>query len=274
MSARALQRVVVRMLYDPALVEAVYRDPASALADVPLTEAERGWLRAPDRRRWAVDPLRRTRGLQALLEEYPAAGAVAARRFGLPGLDGFFSSGDFHRCVQGRGSLADAFGRWLAERSQGPVAALATIERGIARVRRAPPPVEEASDGPRWSTAPWAFGAAVPGGSFAGWQRLRGHLDGYAGGALAALLDGDFDLPATPLDAAAPEGVIVERTGPAPADVVVGQGPPALGALLTRLERPHDWPETAAALQALGAGADEAAEVARSLLDDGLVTRA
>ncbi|MCA9557117.1 MAG: hypothetical protein KC583_01025, partial [Myxococcales bacterium] len=124
MSAAALQRVVVRMLYDPALVEAVYADADAALADEPLSEAERAWLVAPDRRRWRADPHRRARTLQALLEEYPAAGARVARAEGLAALDAFFSSPAFHGCVQRRGSLADTFGDFLAARG-GVVAGLA-----------------------------------------------------------------------------------------------------------------------------------------------------
>ncbi len=56
MSHAQLQRVVVRMLHDPELVDRVYADPDAALADVDLTADERSWLVAPDRRSWATDP--------------------------------------------------------------------------------------------------------------------------------------------------------------------------------------------------------------------------
>lgn len=272
MSAKHLQRVVVRMLHDPALVEAVYADPERALADVPLTAAERRWLVAPDRRRWAADPMRRTRALRALLEEYPTAGALAARHHGLDALDGFFSAPAFHRCVQDRGSLADAFGAWLEGFDPAELRALAALERGIARVRRArrpeaPAPVADRTR--RWRTAPWAWGAALPGGALAAWHRRRAQLGAHPDGPLAALLDPAFDLGApAPLAAHAPEGVVVERTD----DVAVGDAPAPLGALLATLSTPRPWPEVAAALEALGAEPHELEEVAADLLADGLLS--
>lgn len=276
MTARALQRVVVRMLYDPALVDAVYAGRLEALADVPLTADERAWLVAPDRRRWAADPLRRTRGLQALLEEYPASGALAVRAEGVAALDRFFSAPAFHRCVQGRGSLADAFGRWLATGRPQVTAAMATLERGVARVRRAPPsPAPSAGgsvEGGVWRTAPWAFAATLPGDTLAAWHGLRARLARHPGGPVAALLDPRFDLGRPPRPGPEPEGIIVERD-PA-GDVAVGGCPPALATLLERLDtRPHTWAETADALLSLGAEADEVIEVAASLRDDGLLTR-
>lgn len=272
MSARALQRVVVRMLYDPALVDAVYAGEA-ALADVELTPAERAWLRAPDRRRWAVDPLRRTRGLQALLEAFPVAGAEAAVRFGLKRLDAFFSARAFHGCVQGRGVLAEAFGGWLSGLGSAEVRAAALIERGIDRVRRAPPPGEAPPSPAGWATAPWAFGVALPAGAFDRWTALRAQLTAHPEGPLAALLASAVDVRrAPPLDAGGTEGVVGERVGAGPDDVAVGGAPAALGALLTRLEVPHDWPSTAAALGELGAEPDEVEAVAAGLIRDGLLT--
>ena len=43
MSSAAVQRVVVRMLHDPALVEAVYADAEAALAGLDLSDQERAW---------------------------------------------------------------------------------------------------------------------------------------------------------------------------------------------------------------------------------------
>ena len=63
MSYHQLQRVVVRMLYDPALVAQIFADAATALRDEDLTDQERRWLVEADRRAYAVDPLRRTRTL-------------------------------------------------------------------------------------------------------------------------------------------------------------------------------------------------------------------
>lgn len=270
MSAWALQRVVVRMLYDPALVEAVYADAAAALADVELTAAERGWLTAADRRRWRADPMRRSRGLTAVLEEFPTAGALAARRRGVAALDGFFSSAAFHRCVQAGGSLAPTFGAWLVEWG-GAVEALALIEGGIARVRRAPSVAVADAVEPhaaRWMTAPGAWGAMVPGGAVAGWQAMTARLAEHPDGPLGAVVDFDFAVPALALRADAPEGVVAEQTDEG---VGVAEAPASLARLLAALVTPRGWGEVVALLGALGAEPGEEAELVCALADDGLL---
>lgn len=133
MSHIALQRVAVRMLYDPAFQTSVYADAASALAGLDLTADERAWIAKPDPRAWRTDSNRRTRSLIALLEEYPAS--VAASDGGVDALDAFFSSKAFHTCVQEGGSLADAFGWWLEKRG-GMAGEIAKLERAGAYLRR------------------------------------------------------------------------------------------------------------------------------------------
>ena len=62
MSYHQLQRVVVRMLYDPAFVAQIFADPATALRDEDLTDQERAgsW-------RWTGAPMPLTRsGVPAL----------------------------------------------------------------------------------------------------------------------------------------------------------------------------------------------------------------
>ena len=73
MNAQALQRVVVRMLYDPALVDAVYGGAPVEGLDAP----GRAHLIRVDRRAWATDPYRRSRSLKALIEEMPVSAALA-----------------------------------------------------------------------------------------------------------------------------------------------------------------------------------------------------
>lgn len=137
MSHTTLQRVMVRMLHDPQLVAAVYRSPATALAGLDLSEVERGWLLSVDRRAWATDPLRPDRLLTGLIEEFPVSSLLLVQQRGVPGLRAFFAAPPFHRCVQERGSLADAFGAWLEQQGIGA----APLERAAARLRRpqAPP---------------------------------------------------------------------------------------------------------------------------------------
>lgn len=138
MSTTALQRVYVRLLFDPGLVARVYENAAVALADVALTERERGWLLACDPRLFTADPLRRRRTLKGLLEEYRASSALAVaatRRLAV--LDAFFSSRAFHDSIQNRGSMALAFGDYLAGlETDARVAPISRIERAIASARR------------------------------------------------------------------------------------------------------------------------------------------
>lgn len=138
--SRELQRVVVRMLYDPAFVIAVYRDAAAATADIPLTAAQRRWLTEPDRRAWTIDRQRRARTLAALIDEYPAVTRAAEA------VDAFFSSTVFHRCIQTRGSLALAYGRFVVDHfaDEPWVQALAQLEVAIAHLRRRKAPALEA----------------------------------------------------------------------------------------------------------------------------------
>ena len=95
-----------------------------------------------DARAYGVDVHRRSRALTGLLAEYPVAGALAVRcAQGLQRLYGFFAATVFHQYIQQRGSLADAFGVYLASHAfadHPAIAHMAEIERGIARGRRAP----------------------------------------------------------------------------------------------------------------------------------------
>jgi hypothetical protein len=111
----ALERVIVRMLYDPSFADAVCRDPAHALPGLGLGEREHAWLGALDPRAFGHDPLRGRRTLRALCEELPASSAIAVNETrSVAFLDHFFASEPFHRAVQERGSLVAAFADYLA----------------------------------------------------------------------------------------------------------------------------------------------------------------
>jgi hypothetical protein len=168
MGHRTLERVYVRMLFDPAFVDAVYADAARALAGLDLEPAEREGLVAVDRRSWGHDPLRRYRTLRTLAEEFKASTtlALAATR-SLASLDAFFSSEEFHGAVQGRGSLALAFADYLARLDAGSpqLPDVLRLERMLARCRReldrAPSPPAPAGPGAPLALAPGhAAGAA------------------------------------------------------------------------------------------------------------------
>jgi hypothetical protein len=153
MSSRELYKVIVRMLYDPALVGAVYDEPEQALAGVELTGRERAWLVQPDRRAYLTDRMRRARSLTGLMEEFPVASAFVLRR-GREGscapetglLDSFFSHPIFHNCIQAGKSMVFAFAEFLTLPEHAGIQAdprtapLARLEAAIARLRRARAP--------------------------------------------------------------------------------------------------------------------------------------
>lgn len=265
MSHAALQRVLVRMLYDPALVAAVFTDPARLDAD--LTADERRWLTAQDPRAYATDTHRRGRSLTALIEELPAASALAARAEGPAALDAFFSSPGFHDCIQSRGSLAAAYSAWLAalpcrDRRLGPVAHL---EGAIARARRAAPL-------PPGSGALVAAPGVVPlrtaGGTLAARQAIVEALTGHRDGVVAAVIDRDQRLPDRRLDLE-PEELLIERAPDG--NVGVGEGSEALCDLLRACASPIPRETALAEARRHGLEPGEDAEVVDGLVDDGLL---
>jgi hypothetical protein len=138
-SHHALQRLLVRMQFDPRFADEVLRAPDGALERVGLGARERGWLLAVDRRAFAHDPGKRRRALHALISELKASTAIAlaeTRRIAF--LDGFFASQHFHVAVQQRGSLAAAFAEFLlgAGLRTPQLAEVVRVEARLARCRR------------------------------------------------------------------------------------------------------------------------------------------
>lgn len=116
MSHHALQKLVVRMLFDEAFVAAVHTDPDEALAGTGLTATERTQLLSVDQRAWRYDALRRRRTLRTLVEEYKVSTTIAlAETRSLASLERFFSSSFFHASVQQRGSMGLAFSEFLLD---------------------------------------------------------------------------------------------------------------------------------------------------------------
>src|SRR5438105_2578944 len=143
MSYHALQRLVVRLLFDDELVAALYSNPDSVLVDLDLSHSERAQLLAVDRRVWRYDPLRRRRTLRTLVEEFKVSTTlVLSETRSLALLDRFFSSSYFHQSVQQRGSMGLAFAQYLEDlyrRDQSKVPQLPDIlrlETTLARCRR------------------------------------------------------------------------------------------------------------------------------------------
>jgi hypothetical protein len=100
---------MIRLLHDPTFAATLRADPERALTGAELTTNERTWLVEAAPAAWRTDPARPARVLAALVEEYPLTTRLGPERAA-----GFFASAEFHDTVQARGSLALAFGVYLA----------------------------------------------------------------------------------------------------------------------------------------------------------------
>lgn len=181
--SQALQRVVVRMLHDPNFATAVFA--GTTLPE--LTETERSMLRKSDPRAYRTDPYRRSRTLQALIEELPCAVALASdggRALGR--VDAFLSSAAFHSAIQQRRSLAVTLGGWLAPLAPG----VAAFEQAVAQARRRRRP-----RGPGLALATGVAPVALPGGTLARWQHLQDRLGSTP---LASLVAGTVQVGEVP----------------------------------------------------------------------------
>jgi hypothetical protein len=278
-SAALLQRVVVRMLFDPAFCDLVYADPAAALHGVDLTCEERQWLVTPDRRAYGVDVHRRSRALAGLLEEYPVAGALAVRcAQGVQRLYGFFAADIFHDCIQQRGSLADVFGIYVGVDTfaeQPDIAYLAAVERHIARVRRAPLQSEDPTgiltpDTPL-CLAPWVALLSAPAPTLARYSQLLQHLGQYGHTLLEAVLDTAYHLPPAPPFPQQEVAYILVVGGASADGPALEQTSDALGALLAAAQEAIPCRQLCAVAVRLGAEPHEARDIIQGLLADRLL---
>jgi hypothetical protein len=246
--SQALQRVVVRMLFDPSLVARVY----AGHTPPPLSSSQAAMLRAQPRGGWATDPYRCSRTLQALLEEYPAAAAIT----GVKPLHAFFRSPTFHEAIMQRRVLAAAFGDWLIPQA-GPVAA---FEQAVASLRRRRP--ARLGAGEVCSSAS-VQPVSLLAGTVTAWQAVTARLGVRP---LERLVDPSF-LP-LPVPALGPDVehwlLEVDVRG----QVQLGGGSAGLNGLLLAASAPIGRASLACA--ALELGADSVAE-ARGLIDDLIV---
>jgi hypothetical protein len=143
MSHRTLERLFVRLLFDPALVDAMHADPGSVFGALDLDSREREQILAVDRRAWRYDPLRRRRTLRTLVDEFKTSTTlVLAHTRSLASLDAFFSGAEFHACVQERRSIALAFAEFLERLvsrlspAHAQLSDLLRVETTLARCRR------------------------------------------------------------------------------------------------------------------------------------------
>lgn len=220
----ALQRVVVRMLFDPAFVARVHADPDAALAGLELPRERVAELLAHDRRLWNADRLRRTRALRVLMEEFKASTAYALLETGrLAFLDAFFSSERFHASIQARGYTALAFIDYLRDAvdsgqlRSAHVRAVLGLESAMARARR--DRREAARRGASAARAgadvvapvPGVRSVEVPGGTIAAVQAMEKHLfESALVPALSFCADAPRPAPLPEIDASKPEAYLLQ----------------------------------------------------------------
>lgn len=188
-----MQRVVIRMLFDPEFVTQVYEHTEQALAGLQLSPELIQQLLCNDRRLWHADRLRRSRALKILIDEFKVSTTLALHQTRkLAFLDAFFSSVQFHRAVQWRGYMAIAFVHYLQDAARSGLlasphfqaalkleAAMATSRRVLRDVRRGQDHalIKRSPGTPQrfWHTMPGINALLMPAGS----MDLIQHIEKY-----------------------------------------------------------------------------------------------
>lgn len=172
---RALQAAMLRLTIDPDFGTALYRgDPDARRIDVhggpyTLTDDDLSLFQAVDVRAWTTDVYRRTRLVQAIIEEYAVTTAIV----GVPVVHRFFGTPQFATVLGHRGSTAEAFGVWAQSQCTAPNRAVVQLETAIACARRGVRPL-----GAGIVTAPGKEGVRVPTGTLEAWQQGLATLGG------------------------------------------------------------------------------------------------
>lgn len=277
MSPQALQRTLVRSLYDPAWHARVCSAPAQELADIPLTDQERAWLLALDARALRADGLRRRRTLKALTDEYKVSSALAvARTRKLSALDAFFSGPHFHCCVQHRTAMAHAYAQHLgdlaAQHQDDRLRHVVALEDAMARVRRGRAPAQPS----RWDLhaayvcAPHVLPHALPGGVLESVHAVERILFEITLTPVVALAeDGPRlnDLP--PLQEGQHRNVLLERSPHG--EVTLSDASEGLCGLLLAAAMPLAGTQLLEVARHHGADPGEDAEVVSGVVRDGLL---
>ncbi|MCB9733896.1 MAG: hypothetical protein H6745_14955 [Deltaproteobacteria bacterium] len=270
MSHTALQRTIVRLLFDPAFVARLAADPEAALAGAGLEPRERRWLAEADPRAFGVDGYRRTRTLRALLEEHAATAALVCADAGaVRALERFFSDDAFHAAIAERRSLAGAFGAWLLGLARTPEArAVGRLEALVARVRRGTP--RPWPEGAALRVPPTVGSEALPAGAVAAWQAVVTPLRQAEDGPVAALLAPSRAPARARVDERETVCVLAVATG---GDVALSDVSEPLHDLLRIVGDGAPEADALAHLAAEGLDAVEAAELVSELVGDGLLER-
>ena len=274
MGHHALQRVVVRMIYDPVFARSVSADARRALKDVSLSEAEVSWLKEVDPRAFATDVHRVDRTLKAMIDEYPRSTAIIFRRdTNLQGLAAFFSEREFHEAIQNRDSLVLAFGRYLlryAGTTETDLISVAALERMLARTRRVPSD-KVVSKGDYTLSASVALHPA-PYGTLGVFIELGRRLAQVSSDFAAAALSGKVGIQGLAnLSSPKIEYIMGLRDPSALAGVSLEHCPEALYALLAKAERGCSREELVDIVVREDGTPEDALEIIRGLLDDGIL---
>lgn len=274
MSTQSLQRVVVRMLYDQAFLDQVYENAGAATRDCDLTEIQRQWLRAPDVRAWRVDPLRRSRSLAALVEEFAVSVAVfvRSRSDAATRLDSFFSSTEFHLGMQRGASLAAIFVGWFESRVEVRARDLLRLEASLARVRRefearltaSPDSAVNLDAAIRLSPAVEVF--ELSRGTVGGFSNILGQL--RQGEVAAMAMNASFPLSDRMLPSTEREGVLVDGRQEEPRLEILSAD---LARVLAAASEPIEFPEFAGRAAVHGADEEDCRAILSSFATDGIV---
>lgn len=286
MSHVAVQRVMVRMLFDRGYAERVLTAPKAALEGEGISEQERAWLLRPDARAWRADAGRPRRALSALLQEYPTSFALIVRSMGtLDALSAYFSSPHFKRAVGPGGSMALAFGDFLIEevyagRIADPrVAALAGLERAIAALHRTSTSLEPEAG---FEATHFALSSdkslyRAPRGTADLHEAIHLAL-GETGHAMGRAVLEPPPLPTSMLDASEEEPLLLEllRDDGPRVKYMAGAAEitEELFALLEHARTGRTFPELVAEVTRLGAEEADAPEVISGLIEDAILVPA
>lgn len=256
MNPRAIQRAVVRMLFEPEFVAAVHGSRA-----VPgLSEAERELLRRVDRRAFGTDPFRRGRAVQAIVEEFPCSAAV----LGLGRVEEFLRSREFRTCLGGRGSMGLAFATWLEDQAAG----VGKIEAAMARLRRGE--VTEAVAG-KLRCGPRLAPLLVPAGTLAWYEATRAWLGAQPLRTLAEQPTPAGPPRRSPVRSRDPGEERLLLEGKDDGEMSLGTASEALVRLLRYAQTGRTRRELEREAVVRGAGVDEAGAVIDDLLAQGLL---
>jgi hypothetical protein len=287
----ALQRVVIRMLFDPAFVERVYASPTTALAGIELDAGLVAQLvGSNDRRLWNADRLRRSRALEILMDEFKVTTTlVLAERGELEFLDAFFGSELFHAAVQRRAYMALAFVAYLEHafasgqlRSPHTRATL-ELESSMARSRRdlrdarrghdpALRRIPGAKPGERWVVRPGVRSLFLASGTLELVQHIEKYLFRLSKvRAMALCRDAPRPEPLPVLDPGSRGPYLLE---PEPRGKVQLSGIPASFAhLIAICDRPVGAADLARRASDAGVAADDVPDLVRQLDDAGILRR-